>query len=210
MATAYILLHIFLTVLKRSLSKLGSHLRGRIIHELAITAKDVAAAAGAALLLVRVPGGTAITLLLRLRGARGRRRRSQLGNGRDVLRHRVVQWRRLPVRRPLHGEGSGVGGCDPWEGEWMAMGGEGSPGAEAAVAADRQDVRSGSWVCVVVEVAGAARGILDICSVLEVWWVCCYSLARRHPADLACAGPHQSLSATTVPNRHVSNHVSSR
>lgn len=96
-APAYILLDVFLAVLERGLAKLRSNLRCGIVHELAIGTKDIASIAS--LLLVRV----AAVSLLRLRGARRRRRRPQLRNCRNVLRHRVVQRGRLPVICSLHG-----------------------------------------------------------------------------------------------------------
>ncbi len=92
------MLDIFLAVLESSLAKLSSDLGGRIIHELAIGAKDVARAA--TLLLI----GIAAVTLLRLRGAWRRGRRSELRYRRYVLRHGVVQRGRLPVVGALHGE----------------------------------------------------------------------------------------------------------
>lgn len=98
-ATTNVLLHVFLAVLEGGLANLGGNLGRRIVHELSVGAKDVAGR-GALLLVGRA---AAIALLLRLRRAWRRRRRAELGDRRDVLRHRVVQRGRLPVRRPLHG-----------------------------------------------------------------------------------------------------------
>lgn len=94
--------HILLPLFDRRLPKLCRNLRRGIIHELAICAEDIARRA--TLLLVRVGAASArcVRLLLGLRRAGWRRRRSELGNGRDVLRHRMVQRRRLGVRCPLH------------------------------------------------------------------------------------------------------------
>lgn len=103
---AYVLLDVFLAVLKRRLAELGSYLRRRVVHKLPVRAKDVAGRP--ALLLV---GSPAVALLLRLRRARRRRRRSELGDCGNMLRHRVVQGGRLPVRRPLHGEAIEAQAC---------------------------------------------------------------------------------------------------
>lgn len=69
-AATHILLDVFLALLERRLAELGGDLGGRVVHELAVRAEDVAGAA--ALLLVGVAPGAGISL--RLRGAwRGRR-----------------------------------------------------------------------------------------------------------------------------------------
>ena len=100
------MLNVFLAMFKGRLPKLRGHLRRGIVHELPIGAKDVARRA--ALLLV---GRPAVALLMRLRRAGRRRRRPQLGHCGNVLRHGVVQRGRLPVRRPLHGDGGRRSGC---------------------------------------------------------------------------------------------------
>jgi hypothetical protein len=58
----HVLLHILLSMLKGRLSKLRRHLRCRVVHEVAILAKDVAA--GASLLLIWVPSRVSSVALL--------------------------------------------------------------------------------------------------------------------------------------------------
>lgn len=96
---AYVLLHVLLAVLECRLAELGGDLGCRVVHELAVGTEDVAR--GAALLLVGAPR----VALLRPGLRHWRRRRSQLGDCRHMLRDGVVQGGRLPVcRGALHRE----------------------------------------------------------------------------------------------------------
>lgn len=104
----HILLKIFLTVLDRRLPKLCRHLRRRIVYELPILPEEVPRGPRAWLLLLLL---RVLLLLLRVRitvaGLLGlirnwRRRRPELGDGRDVLRNGVVEGGRVAVAGGVH------------------------------------------------------------------------------------------------------------
>jgi hypothetical protein len=95
-----ILLHVFCSMLQSCLANLKSHLRRGVIYEPAIGTKRVRPSLRS---LSRV--WVSITLLLWWLG--GRRRRSQLRNGRYMLRDGVVERRRcgrgrISIGAPLH------------------------------------------------------------------------------------------------------------
>ena len=95
-----ILLQVFLPGPNGALPELRCELCGRVVYEISILPKHVSSARVLLLLLLlrSLLVGAAI-VALPYRG----RRRSELGNGRDVLRNGVVKRRRLPVCRwPLH------------------------------------------------------------------------------------------------------------
>ena len=125
----YVLLHILLVVLEGRLAELGGDLGGGIVHELAVPAKDVAGG-GAALLLVGAAGIALLRALLR----HWRRRRSQLGDCRDMLRDGVVEGRGLPICR----------GALLHRGQWWWS----VSRARNAVLFERQDLGGGSTVFV--------------------------------------------------------------
>ena len=87
--STHIVFKIFLTGLEGVLAQLHADLGGGIVYEVPVSAEDIIAAPGSALLI-----GIPIGALLLLRLGRGRRwRRPQLGDGGNVLRDRMVERR---------------------------------------------------------------------------------------------------------------------